>query len=250
MTSPTTGPAPGLSDSVERVLGDFVEAAKRALGNDLQSIVLYGSAADGTMRATSDVNLMLVLSSFARAKIDPIREPMRFARAAIRLKVMFMLESEIAPAVSAFAVKFADMLHRRKVLHGSDPFETLVIPRGAMIARLRQVLLNLTIRLRETYVLRSLREEQLVQVIADCAGPLRAAAATILELEGETGVAPKPALARLAAELGVADHERTLARLSRARQERKLAPGEAGEELLALGDLAAALRGRAERLGP
>jgi len=239
-----------MESSVKPILDDFIETAKRELGADLASIVLYGSAADDTMRASSDVNLIVVLERFDRAKVDALREALRFARATIRLKVMFLLAREVAPALSAFAVKFGDILHRRRVLHGSDPFAALAVPRDAAIARLRQVLLNLTIRLRETYVLRSLREEQLAPIIADCAGPLRAAAAAILELEGEAAVSPKEALARLAPSLGIDHHERTLARLSQAREERAFAPGEAGEELLALGALADALRARAERLTP
>ena len=52
----------------------------------------------------------------------------------------------------------------------------------ASIIRLKQTLLNLTLRLREAYVSRSLREEQLIATVADTAGPLRACAATLLEL--------------------------------------------------------------------
>ena len=250
MANATPTSLPGLPDTVGRALGDFVDAAKRVLGDDLAAVVLYGSAADGTLRASSDVNLILVLSSFDRSRLDSLREPLRFAAAVIRLKVMFLLEDEILPAVQAFAVKFADVLRRRRVLFGHDPFEPIVIPRAAMILRLRQVLLNLAIRLRESYMLRSLREEQLVQVIADSAGPLRTAAATIFEIEGESGVAPKQALARLAAEIGVAGHETILARLSRAREERRLAAGEAPDELVGLIALASALRARAETLTP
>lgn len=250
MTTALNGSVPALPESIDRVLGDFVEAARRSLGPDLVSIVLYGSGAEGKLRASSDVNLLLVLSSFDRAKIDSIREPLRFARSAIRLKAMFLLESEIAPAVTAFAAKFADILRRRRVLHGTDPFETLVVPRGAMIARLQQVLLNLAIRLREMYALRSLREEQLAPIIADYAGPLRAAAATILELEGAGGLPPKEALARLAASVGLADHQKVLSQVSQAREGGRLEPGEASRVLLALGDLATAMRARTERLAP
>jgi predicted nucleotidyltransferase len=250
MANATATSVAGLSDAVRRALDDFLDAAKRALGDDLAAAVLYGSGADGTMRASSDVNLILVLSSFDRSRLDSLREPLRFAAAAIRLKVMFLLETEVVTAVQAFAVKFADVLRRRRVLFGHDPFEAIVIPRAAMILRLRQVLLNLAIRLRESYMLRSLREEQLVQVIADSAGPLRTAAATVLEIEGKSGVAPKQALARVAAEVGVADHKAILARLSRAREERRLAPGEAPEEIVGLIALASALRRRAERLTP
>lgn len=236
-----------LSPAVDRALDDFVVAARRALGDDLESIVLYGSAAEGRMRATSDVNIVLVLARFDAARVDALREPLRFARAAIRLSAMFLLRSEIAAAVELFAVKFSDVMRRHRVLHGADPFADLVIPRGAAISRLKQVLLNLALRLRETYALQSLREEQIALALAESAGPLRAAAATLLELEGRSGVAPKEALAEVAA-AAADDFRGVLERVSRAREERILPPGEAGPVLLRLADLASLMRARVDAL--
>ena len=62
--------SPDRAESVNPLFGEFVETAKRELGEDLSSIVLFGSAADGTMRASSDVNLILVLARFERSKVD------------------------------------------------------------------------------------------------------------------------------------------------------------------------------------
>lgn len=140
----TSGPATAdLPAPVERVLRDFVDAARDAFGPDLRSIVLYGSAAEGRLRRTSDVNVIVVLHAFDPARADRLREPLRVAQTAVRLAAMFLLESEIGAAAEAFAVKFADVLRRRRVLHGDDLFAHLAIGRPAEIARLRQVLHNL-----------------------------------------------------------------------------------------------------------
>jgi predicted nucleotidyltransferase len=238
---------PDLSPSVERGLDDFVAAARAALGDDLGSVVLYGSAAEGRLRATSDVNLLLVLAKFDAAKVDALREPLRFARAAIRLSVMFLLRAEIAPAMELFAVKFSDLLRRHRLLHGPDPFVDVVIPRAAAIARLKQVLLNMTLRLREVYAMQSLREEQLALALAESAGPLRVAAATLLELEGRPDVPPKEALGEVAKAIG-GDWSQVLARISQAREERALPSGEGGPMILRMADLAAALRARVDSI--
>jgi hypothetical protein len=118
-----------------------------------------------------------------------------------------------------------------------------------VIARGNQVLLNLALRLRAHYVERSLRDEQLVGVVAEAAAPLRTVAATIVELEGGPIVAPKEALRRLAPALGAPDWATTLARVSEARETRALPPGAAGETTLALADLAERLRARLAALG-
>src|SRR5438105_3354951 len=115
------------STIVEAALADFVAAAKEALGDHLRAIVLYGSAAEGALRARSDVNVVLVLASFDANRIDRLRDSLRAAQVAIGLDAMLLLEREISAAAEAFAMKFDDIAHRRRILHGDDPFATLTI---------------------------------------------------------------------------------------------------------------------------
>jgi predicted nucleotidyltransferase len=237
-----------LPSEVQQHLSAFVAAAQVVWGDDLRAVVLYGSAAEGRLRATSDVNLLLVLRRFDRDQVNRIREPLRTARAAIRLGVMFLLEGEIAQAMTAFAVKFEDILRRRFVLCGDDPLSGREIPRAASVARLQQVLLNLRLRLRERYALVSLREEQLSAVAADVAGPLRACAATLLQLEGCPADNPKAALQSVVADMGEARFDEALQRISEAREQGRLAPGVAESLLFNLMDLIERLQSRVERL--
>lgn len=240
-----------LPSNVVRILTEFSAAARQTFGEDLRAIVLYGSAAEGRLRPTSDVNLLLVLTCFTEPQAVQLREPLRVGQTAIRLTVMFLLETEIAAAAEAFAVKFADILQRRRVLLGTDPFAQLAIPRAAELLRLKQALLNLTLRWREAFIARGLREEQLATVVAEAAGPLRACAAALLELEGKPAASPRVALEQLAADLhpqGAAAAQQLLAQLTEARQERILSPGQSGPALFQLLELARALHQRASAL--
>ena len=244
-------PIPELPVAEGAALAAFVEEAKAALATDLSSIVLYGSGAEGKLRPTSDVNVILVLTKFDTAHIAALREPMRVAQAAARVNAMLLLESEIADAVLAFSEKFADVIRRRRILFGRDPFASITIPRAAQIDRLRQSLLNTTLRLRQQYLTRSLREEQLALVIADAAGPLRAAAATLLALETPAvamTLSSREALAAIARTTPGAGWEKTLALVSQARETARVPPGEGTAILSSLLDLAAAMRARAATL--
>lgn len=250
-----TQPSDGLPPSVSQVLANFTAAAQSAFGGDLCSIVLYGSAAEGRMRSTSDVNIIVVLSAFDSARADSLRDTLRTAQAAVRLAAMFLLQSEVAAAVELFAVKFADVFRRRRILVGIDPFVGLEPSRSAEIVRLKQVLLNLVLRLRQQYLLRSLREEQATVVLAETAGPLRACAAALLDLEGVTAVgSAKAALERFARSLPPTPSEPAwedvVGRISDVRQQHSLAPGLAGPTLLRLIGLATAMRARVEALRP
>lgn len=233
---------------VDKSINAFVASAQSAFGADLVAIVMYGSAAEGRLRATSDVNMLVVLKRFDQAAADRMREPLRLARAAIELNAMFLLEDELATAMEAFAVKFADIVARHRVLFGSDPFARLDPSREALTRRLKQVLLNLQLRLRERYILLSLREEQLARVIADSAGPLRSSAASLRHLEGQPALAPKEALEAVVAEMNDARLSAALREVSAAREDQPLAPGKASATLLDLIELTRRLRDRVGKL--
>jgi predicted nucleotidyltransferase len=226
----------------------FVEAAVAALGPTVRAVVLFGSAAEGRLRATSDVNLLLVLRTFDVDRIDKLREPLRLAELGARVAPMFVLDSELPAAATAFAVKFMDIAHRRRVLYGEDPFLSISVPRAASIARLRQVLLNLLLRLRQRYASQSQNENRLALVLADVAGPLRAAAATLLILEGAPSRAPREALEEICRSLGGANLGPALRVLSQARETGTAAVGGARDATLALLDLIPRILARAAKL--
>jgi len=226
----------------------FLEEVKQSFGEDLVAAVLFGSAAEGRMRITSDVNLLLVLRRFDRERADKIRETFRDAHASIRLDVMFLLSSEIEPAMDAFAVKFADILSRRRILFGSDPFANLVMQPESTRRRTQQVLLNLILRLRERYTLISLREEQLALIAADTAGPIRACAASILILEGRPQASPREALAAIVSSSGDPQWSEALRLIDVARREGALPPGTAGTLIFSLLGLAKSLYRRLDGL--
>ena len=235
-----------LPTNVSTCLSTFIASAKKVFGDDLLSVVLYGSGAEGKLRPTSDVNLILVLAAFARPQADMLRESFRLAQAAIKLRVMFLLRDELEPASRAFAVKFGDIARRRLVLYGDDLFKSLQVSRADAISRLRQTSLNLTLRLREAYVASSLREEQAAALIADTAGPLRSCASTLLELEGHPASSPKQALERIAEP--IQDLTNDVRLITEARRRHLLPPGAAAPVLFNMIRLAQAISERTDEL--
>jgi len=242
MATTESTPLSDLPLQVSCVLKEFIDAAQTAFTSDLKSIILFGSAAEGQLRATSDVNVILLLTQFDQRCADAMREPLRVAQAAIRLSSMFIVEAELPAAITAFAEKFSDILRRRRILFGSDPFIGVTIPREVVIVRLDQVLLNLVLRLREAYVMRGLREEQLALAVADAAGPLRSAAATFFELSAQPYTSPKSALEALVHLAGDPSWIEVLPRISEAREKLVLPPGIAGPTLLKLIEITAEMR--------
>lgn len=241
------GPAE-LPENTRILLQGLVDAARKSFQDDLRSVVLFGSGAEGRLRPVSDLNLVVVLRRFDRDRVDAFREPLRLAHVAGRASIMFLLEGELEAAAEAFAVKFDDIIRRHTVLHGEDPFAKLVVPRAVMKQHLSQVLMNLALRLRERYAITSLREEQLTAVIAETAGPLRAAAATLCRLEGRSISSPREALESVASTLPGGSWQGILEIIPLARQAGSLPAGRAPDVVFQMIGLCEAMRTRTETL--
>jgi hypothetical protein len=230
-----------LPSAVRGWLSQSAQVLIECLGEDLEALILFGSAAEGLMRASSDVNLLVVLRRFDSTRIDGASAVLQNAAAAVELHPMFLLAGELPLAAQSFSVKFDDIAHRRVLLYGTDAFEGLTIPRALLVQRLQQVLFNLTLRLRTLYAIGRAREELLAAQIADTAAPLRRSAYAILELRGERPSSPKAALESLAAELG-GDWPRDLQSLSMAREDLQLPAGTAARLIVRLAELSESLR--------
>jgi predicted nucleotidyltransferase len=178
-------------------LDEFRTRSLESFGDSLKSILLFGSAAEGRLRATSDVNLMMVFTRVALDRVEQWRRDVEALVAAADLKPLVLLEDEIAAAAEAFAVKYFDILHRRRVLHGADPFASLTISDDALRRRVSQVLLNLTLRLRHSLLLHN--DFARTRALTDAVGPLRASAVALQEVSRQPQTAPKEALLALAA---------------------------------------------------
>jgi predicted nucleotidyltransferase len=248
VTPPTFNFPAGLPDNVRQILADFLLSAQRALAEDLEAAVLFGSAAEGALRKSSDVNLILVLRQYAPERAQLLRKDLETAEAAILLRVMFLAKDEIPAACEAFAQKFSDILRRRVVLLGNDPFTEVSIPRTAQVWRLRQVLLNLLLRLREVHAGHESASRLALSMLAESTGALRSSAVLLLLLEGREAPKPKQALLDVAEQISPGRFSVPLSRLSQLRESGALSASDAHQVMIAMMDLAAAMHTRAAAL--
>ena len=186
-------------EALTALIGD----AKGAFGADLLSITLYGSGAEGQLRKSSDLNLIFVLARFEREAVRGFTAKLVLTQGTQQVDIMWVLETELDAVVEAFAQKFSDVRRRHVVLYGNDVFSELTPSRAATVFRLRQVLLNAQLRMRNELARNIEQPDKLSRVIAHFARPLRACAATLRELRGEAGVAPKEAFAQFLTSVGV-----------------------------------------------
>lgn len=238
----------GLPANVRQVLADFLSSAQKSFADDLLSAVLFGSAAEGALRKSSDVNLILVLRRYHPDRAERLRSALGAAEAAILLRVMFLVQDEIPAACEAFAQKFSDIVRRRVALLGSDPFAGLSIPRTAQVRRLRQVSLNLLLRLREIHSGQDSGSRSALHMLADSTGALRSSAVLLLLLETGNAPKPKPALIQVAEQVAPGKFTAAMAKLSQLRETNTLSRPDAHEVMIAMMELTAAIHARAAAL--
>jgi len=113
-----------MANKIDAALNRLVDDLRAGHGDNLASIVLYGSVAAGDhVELRSDHNLLIVLKRIAL-------EDLRLSQATMRdwvghgqpMPVYFTVE-ELKRAADVFPIEFLQMERARKVLHGRDPFE-------------------------------------------------------------------------------------------------------------------------------
>ena len=211
---------------------DFTQEALATFSDSLLSLVLYGSAAEGRLRTTSNVNVVFVLKEFKAAQAKSLRDPLRTAHAIIRIEPMFLLSEEVQVFLNTSALKSTDILRTRSILFGSDPFLGLRLSPEIILSQVDQALFQIRLRLRNHFISKGRREEQLALTLAEITSPLRSIAAALLELEGRAFESRKAALEQLSSELGLENPQSLLSGMSEARDRMFLAPGLAEAAIL------------------
>ena len=169
-------------EAFNHLVGDL----KATHGDNLASVVLYGSAAAGDfVQLESDYNILIALQ-----RITP--EDLRLAQAAMRewqrlghpLPVYFTL-SELNDAADVFPIEFRQMERARVVLYGPDPFETLQLSDANLRHQVEYELRSKLIQLRRLYIPASVSAGRLQELMSDSLSSFATLFAPVLILHGE-----------------------------------------------------------------
>ena len=176
-----------------KALDRLVEDLQAAHGDNLASIVLYGSVAAGDqIEKRSDHNLLIALN---RISADDLRVSHDALRNWIKLgepmPVYFTVE-ELKSAADVFPIEFLQMQKARKVLHGHDPLELLEVSHANLRHQTEYELRTKLIQLRRLYVPASNSVEKLLALMSDSLASFAALFRAVLILDGQEPPVSKP----------------------------------------------------------
>ena len=168
-------------DAFHHLIGDL----RSTHGDNLASVVLYGSAAAGDrIEQRSDYNLLIALRRITPEDLRLAQAPMReWQRLGHPLPVYFTLE-ELHDAADVFPIEFRQMERARKVLYGEDPFASLQFSDVNLRHQTEYELRSKLIQLRRLYIPASVSAEKLSDLMSDSLTSFAVLFAAVLMLKG------------------------------------------------------------------
>jgi predicted nucleotidyltransferase len=170
------------SGKLDRLISDL----RAAHGDNLVSIVLYGSAAAGDqVNLRSDHNLLIALERITTDDLHAAHEALReWQKLGQPIPVYFTVE-ELQEAADVFPIEFLQMERARKILFGRDPFEFVKISQANLRHQTEYELRTSLIRLRRLYIPASASAQKLANLMTDSLASFVALFRAVLILNGQ-----------------------------------------------------------------
>jgi hypothetical protein len=133
----------------EKALNQLVEKLRKAYGERLVSVVLYGSAATGDYSRFSDLNVLCVLSEITPRELAASGEVFRWWRELGNPSPLLLSEREVAASTDCFAIEFHDIQAHHRLLDGRDVIGGLALDDSFYRAQVEHDLRARLLRLRQ-----------------------------------------------------------------------------------------------------
>ncbi len=171
---------------VQEALNGLIKDLRATHGDNLASVVLYGSAAAGdNIELRSDYNLLIALNRITPEDLRQAQAPMReWQRLGHPLPVYFTVE-ELSDAADVFPIEFQQMANARVVLFGRDPFEYVTLSNANLRHQTEYELRSKLIQLRRLYIPASVSIDKLCDLMSDSLASFASLFRAVLALHGQ-----------------------------------------------------------------
>jgi predicted nucleotidyltransferase len=154
------------NDKHSELTNEFVRRARDAAGDNLLSVILYGSAADGEFHPDySDLNLLCVLRDVSFPAVTSLMDVVKWWRGKKHHPPLVLSANEVRASASVFSIEFIDMKSRYRVLTGEDVLQKLEIPLVGHLFQLRYELREKLTLLRQHMLLAGTKEKHLWEIM-------------------------------------------------------------------------------------
>src|SRR5512146_2667790 len=153
----------------EEKIQEFVKRARAAAGENLESVILYGSAASGNFDPEfSDINLFCVLRDTAFGRLAELGPVATWWHGQKQSAPLIMSPAELESTADVFTIELLDMKRHHRVLFGEDVLQGLEIPMNLHRVQVEYELREKLILLRQRTLL-ARKEEHLWELLLQSA---------------------------------------------------------------------------------
>jgi hypothetical protein len=135
---------------MEDLVQELTQRLINAANDNLQALVLYGSAVTGEYRKNhSDLNVLCILRRAAPSDLEHLHEPLTWwKRKGFPVPQVFT-EAELRASADIFAIELLDMKANHRMLYGEDFFPSLNVPTKLHKLQVERELRTNLVRLRQ-----------------------------------------------------------------------------------------------------
>lgn len=149
--------------STEAKLTDLVRRMKEFAGENLESMILYGSGARGDFKeGHSDLNVLCVLGSVAALELTRVAPVVHWwSKDQHEPAPLFFTAEELRDSADVFSIELFDMQQSRRVLFGADVIAGIPVPMNLHRVEVEHDLRTLLLKLRQHFLLNGQKENEL-----------------------------------------------------------------------------------------
>ena len=215
-------------------LDELVAQLRAAYGAQLSCVVLYGSAATGDhVEKKSDYNVLVLLEAIGANTLTAASSVARSWHDAGNPPPLTMTVSEWRRSSDVFPMEYADILDRHRVLHGTAPFEGIVISREHLRLQLEQQVMGKLLQLRQSALLAGTDGKRQLELISASLSTVMVLFRAVIRLTGEKPSGDNTTVATRVAQIAGFDAAPFTRAAQHHRGQARLAPGDAGTVLAA-----------------
>ena len=177
-------------DRLNAVEKDFVMQAKTAFGDNLKSIILYGSIlTENYNPLSSDINLLMILNQADPERIIVLGKYAAKTLQSNSITPTILSYNEFISSADIFPMEYFDIKELHKTLYGDDVFQNLTISRANLRLQTEDRLRGCINSLRQVLLLSESNPKYIANGVRHTQGLYNAIFRSILRLVGEEKIA-------------------------------------------------------------
>jgi hypothetical protein len=152
---------------LEKLTREFVRRIHDSLGDDLVSVLLYGSAATGDFQPDfSDLNLLCVLRVVGVTELRRAGSTVQWWGGQKQATPLLLSLEEAVNAADAFPIEFQDITQSHTLLYGKNVFADLQVNPQHHRRQVEHELRSTLLRLRARYLALITKDDEVTQMMA------------------------------------------------------------------------------------